>query len=65
MHADLRVIARVAFDLVLAKPVIDAVVQEEAAAVGIDMHAVVIGPEFARFEGNMFLGPVGRSKKES
>ena len=45
MHSDLRFVAGLAFDLVLAKPIIDAVMEQHPAAVRVDGHRVIVEPD--------------------
>jgi hypothetical protein len=47
MHADGRGIAGLARDLVFAKSVVNGVVQQHSAAVGVDGNAVGIQPDRA------------------
>ena len=47
MHAYVRGVSGFAGDLVLAEPIIRTLVAQNATAVGIDMHAVIVRPEFA------------------
>ena len=42
-------------NLVLAKPIVDALVEEDASAVGIDVDAIFIRPEPARPENILVL----------
>ena len=47
MHTDMRDVAGAARDLVLAVPIINAVVEENAAAMGVDVDTVIVRPELA------------------
>src|SRR5690606_206064 len=49
-HADLGAVAAAAFRLVFAEPVVNAFVVEHAAAVGVDVDAIGVRPDFARLE---------------
>ena len=66
MYAYLSEVAGFAFDFVFAEPVLGLGVVEDAAAVGVDVGAVVVGPEFAGVEhvagrsGGHGLGLVAR-----
>ncbi len=59
--ADLRVIAGIALDFEFAVPVVNSVVKEKSAAVGIDVNAARIEPLFAGLKavvGHEFWGEV-------
>ena len=60
MYADLREIARFAFGLVFAEPVVAAFVAEDAASVGVDDGAVGVGPDRS---GTELRAGAGRGRK--
>ena len=58
----LGVVARVALHLVFPVPVVGPLVVEDAAAVGVDVDAVVVRPDFSGLEGSVLDGGVRRGK---
>jgi len=59
VDTDLRVVAGIAADLVFAEPIIDAVVEQDTAAVGVDVDALVVLPNLARSENGRGFGRGG------
>lgn len=55
MNADVGLVSRLALNLVLSKPVIGALVKQDAATVGIDVNSVIVRPELARNEPSTFI----------
>jgi hypothetical protein len=55
VDADVSLVSGLALNLVLSKPVISALVEQDAATVGIDVDSVVVGPEAARNEPSRFI----------
>ena len=53
VHAHLGAVSGVPLHLVLPVPVVGALVVQDAAAVGIDVHAVVVRPDFTGLEGRV------------
>lgn len=61
MDADVRLVSRLASNLVLSEPVIGALVKQDAAAMGIDVDCLVVVPELSGNEPGMFILPGGNA----
>jgi hypothetical protein len=50
MDPDLSRVARFAFDFMLAEPVINTVMKQHPAAMGVDVRTVIVQPKMGGFE---------------